>query len=92
VEDEAVTEDTRPDLDQSRRNILRKMAYIPPAVFTLSAMPFAAAYGSGTPDWAPPAEPPCKTRWRGQRNVLDGSVNNRRRASSNHWSFLRKKL
>ena len=56
---EAVKENKHQDLDQSRRNALKKMAYIPPAVFTLSAMPFAAAYGSGSPDWAPPADPPC---------------------------------
>jgi len=87
-----VTEDTRQDLDQSRRNILRKMAYIPPAVFTLSAMPFAAAYGSGSPDCAPPADPPYDTHGLGQRNVIDDSVNNRRRSSPKPWSFFRKKL
>jgi len=41
-----VKEDRHQDADQSRRKALKKMAYIPPAVFTLSAMPFAASYGS----------------------------------------------
>ena len=33
--------------DQERRRLLKKMVYIPPAVLTLSAMPFSASYGSG---------------------------------------------
>jgi hypothetical protein len=41
-----VKADKQQDLDQSRRNAMKKMAYIPPAVFTLSAMPFSASYGS----------------------------------------------
>jgi hypothetical protein len=42
-----VKEDRHQDANQSRRKALKMMAYIPPAVFTLSAMPFAASYGSG---------------------------------------------
>ncbi len=33
--------------DQDRRSLLKKMVYVPPAVLTLSAMPFSASYGSG---------------------------------------------
>lgn len=43
------TNSNRRQTDESRRDALRKLAYIPPAVFTLSAMPFSASYGSSGP-------------------------------------------
>lgn len=35
------------ETNQERRRLVKKLAYIPPTVLTLSAMPFSASYGSG---------------------------------------------
>lgn len=86
---EGKTMETNSGLQQSRRNFVRKAAYLAPAIITLKAIPSFASAGSGYRESRPNRPLPPRVRQRIRRYLQQHPRIRLRRVREHNLSHLR---